>query len=215
MAHEFAAYGATVIRREITAYLKYKRGHYWLTTWAGGTMLHCRSRSGRAVLERWLGPDVSIAEGPLHRRLCSRRRWDVVPGRTAGPLHRRRCSPSCFAVVRQLANWTPKTPPPSRPNSPKSDRAHHNPRAFGNRTKHPMVSMNREEIATKVAHWLSSRRRIRTAYPVIVQIGRRFSSSGPIFASPQTNMAGPTLCDRRNATAAKPIETSLLSDRLF
>ena len=34
--------------------------------------------------------------------------------------------------------------------------------------------MNREEIATKVAHWLSSRRHIRTAHPVIVQIGRRF-----------------------------------------
>ena len=50
--HEFAAYGATVIRREITAYLKYKRGHYWLTTWAGGTMLHCRSQ----VVERfWNG----------------------------------------------------------------------------------------------------------------------------------------------------------------
>ena len=28
--HEFAAYGATVIRREITAYLKYKCGHVWL-----------------------------------------------------------------------------------------------------------------------------------------------------------------------------------------
>ena len=30
----FAAYGATVCGREITAYLRYKRGHYWLTTWA-------------------------------------------------------------------------------------------------------------------------------------------------------------------------------------
>ena len=50
--HEFAALGATVIRREITAYLKFKRGHYWLTTWAGGTMLHCRSE----IVERfWNG----------------------------------------------------------------------------------------------------------------------------------------------------------------
>lgn len=49
---EFAAFGATVVRREITAYLKYKRGHFWLTTWAGGTMLHCRSE----VVERfWNG----------------------------------------------------------------------------------------------------------------------------------------------------------------
>jgi len=49
---EFAAYGATVIRKDITAYLKYKRGHYWLTTWAGGTMLDCRSE----VVERfWNG----------------------------------------------------------------------------------------------------------------------------------------------------------------
>ncbi len=50
--HEFAAFGATVVRREITAYLKYKRGYYWLTTWAGGTMLQCRSE----VVERfWNG----------------------------------------------------------------------------------------------------------------------------------------------------------------
>jgi hypothetical protein len=34
--------------------------------------------------------------------------------------------------------------------------------------------MNREEIAIKAAHWLSSRRHIRAAHPVIVQIGRRF-----------------------------------------
>jgi hypothetical protein len=33
--------------------------------------------------------------------------------------------------------------------------------------------MNKEEIAIKVAHWLSSRRRIRAVHPVIVQIGRR------------------------------------------
>jgi len=50
--HEFAAYGATVIRRDITGYVKFKKGHYWLTTWAGGTMLDCRSD----VVERfWNG----------------------------------------------------------------------------------------------------------------------------------------------------------------
>ncbi|MGO9915280.1 MAG: hypothetical protein ACLQIB_11275 [Isosphaeraceae bacterium] len=50
--HEFAAYGATVCGREITAYVKYKRGHFWLTTWANGTMLDCRSE----VVERfWNG----------------------------------------------------------------------------------------------------------------------------------------------------------------
>ena len=50
--HEYAAYGATVVRRDITAYLKFKRGHYWLATWAGGTMLDCRSE----VVERyWSG----------------------------------------------------------------------------------------------------------------------------------------------------------------
>jgi hypothetical protein len=49
---EFAAYGATVVRRDITGYLRFKRGHYWLTTWAGGTMLDCRSE----VVERfWNG----------------------------------------------------------------------------------------------------------------------------------------------------------------
>ena len=34
--------------------------------------------------------------------------------------------------------------------------------------------MNKEEIATKVSHWLSSRRHIKMARPVTVQIGRRF-----------------------------------------
>ncbi len=33
--------------------------------------------------------------------------------------------------------------------------------------------MSKEEIAVKVACWLSSRRRIRAAHPVLVQIGRR------------------------------------------
>jgi hypothetical protein len=47
--HEFAALGATVVRRDITAYLKFKKNHYWLTTWAGGTMLDCRSE----VIERY------------------------------------------------------------------------------------------------------------------------------------------------------------------
>jgi hypothetical protein len=50
--HEYAAYGATVVRRDITGYLKFKRGHFWLTTWAGGTLLDCRSE----VVERfWNG----------------------------------------------------------------------------------------------------------------------------------------------------------------
>jgi len=50
--HEFAAYGATVVRRDITGYVKFKRGHHWLTAWSGTTMLDCRSE----VVERfWNG----------------------------------------------------------------------------------------------------------------------------------------------------------------
>jgi hypothetical protein len=50
--HEYAAFGKTIIGREITAYLKFKRNHFWLSTWAGGTMLNCRSE----VVERfWNG----------------------------------------------------------------------------------------------------------------------------------------------------------------
>ena len=33
--------------------------------------------------------------------------------------------------------------------------------------------MRKEEIAVKIAHWLSSRRHVKTAHPVLVQIGRR------------------------------------------
>ena len=63
--HEFAAYGATVCGRDVTGYVKFKKGHFWLTTWAGGTMLDCRSE----VVERYrnggLGPDVPFVEGSL------------------------------------------------------------------------------------------------------------------------------------------------------
>ena len=50
--HEYAALGATVIRRDVTGYVKFKCNHFWLTTWSGGTMLDCRSE----VVERfWNG----------------------------------------------------------------------------------------------------------------------------------------------------------------
>ena len=54
--HEFAAYGATICGRHITAYLKYKCGHYWLTTWSGGTMLNCRSE----VVDRYWNGGLSL-----------------------------------------------------------------------------------------------------------------------------------------------------------
>jgi hypothetical protein len=50
--HEYAAFGKTIRGREITAYLKYKKNHFWLSTWAGGAILNCRSE----VVERfWNG----------------------------------------------------------------------------------------------------------------------------------------------------------------
>ena len=50
---EYAAFGKTILGRDITAYLKFKTNHFWLTTWSGGTtMLDCRSE----VVERfWNG----------------------------------------------------------------------------------------------------------------------------------------------------------------
>ena len=53
---EYAAYGATVCGREISAYLKFKRGHYWLTTWSGGTMLDARSE----IVERFWNGGMAI-----------------------------------------------------------------------------------------------------------------------------------------------------------
>jgi hypothetical protein len=41
--HEFAAYGATVVGKEITAYTRLHNGEISLTTWNGKTMLVCRS----------------------------------------------------------------------------------------------------------------------------------------------------------------------------
>lgn len=62
--HEFAALGATVVRRDITGYIKFKSGHFWLATWAGGTMLDCRSE----VVERfWDGALVLLFRLPRSR----------------------------------------------------------------------------------------------------------------------------------------------------
>jgi hypothetical protein len=46
---EYVALGATVVRRDLTSYVKYKRNHFWLTSWSGGTKLDCRSE----VVERY------------------------------------------------------------------------------------------------------------------------------------------------------------------
>jgi hypothetical protein len=54
--HEFAAYGATVCGRHVTAYLKYKCGHFWLTTWSGTTMLQCRSE----IVDRYWNNGLSL-----------------------------------------------------------------------------------------------------------------------------------------------------------
>ena len=80
--HEFAAYGATVVRRDITGYIKVKSGHYWLATWAGGTLLDCRSEvigrywngglalmfrlpRGRFIVGYSLGDDGMLFRGEL------------------------------------------------------------------------------------------------------------------------------------------------------
>ena len=53
---EYVALGATVVHRDITGYVKFKCGHYWLTTWAGGTMLDCRSE----VIERYWNGGLAL-----------------------------------------------------------------------------------------------------------------------------------------------------------
>jgi hypothetical protein len=79
---EYVALGATVVRRDLTSYVKYKSGHYWLTTWSGGTMLDCRSEvverywhggmavmfrlpRGRYIVGYALGDDGSLFRGEL------------------------------------------------------------------------------------------------------------------------------------------------------
>ena len=78
--HEFAALWGDRLRRDITAYLKFKRNHFWLTTWAGGTKLDCRSEvverfwdGGLALMFRF--PRAGIIVGYAHRR-----RWHVCFG---------------------------------------------------------------------------------------------------------------------------------------
>ena len=54
--HEYSALGATVVRRDISGYVKFKCGHYWLTRWSGGTMLDCRSE----VVERYWNGGLAL-----------------------------------------------------------------------------------------------------------------------------------------------------------
>lgn len=53
---EFAAFGASVCGRNITAYLKQHHGRYQLTTWAGGTMLASRSE----IVKRFWSGELAL-----------------------------------------------------------------------------------------------------------------------------------------------------------
>jgi hypothetical protein len=53
---EYIALGGTVVHRDITGYVKHKCGRYWLATWAGGTMLDCRSE----VVERYWNGGLAL-----------------------------------------------------------------------------------------------------------------------------------------------------------
>jgi hypothetical protein len=53
---EYAAYGATVFRREVTAYLKFKKNHYWLSSWSGETKLASRSE----IVERFWDGSLAL-----------------------------------------------------------------------------------------------------------------------------------------------------------
>ncbi len=50
--NEFAAFGSTISKRSITAYLKKDRGTFHLTRWNGEVMLACRCE---VVKEFWCG----------------------------------------------------------------------------------------------------------------------------------------------------------------
>ena len=86
--HEFVALGATVVRRDLTGYVKYKRNHFWLTTWAGGTMLDCRSE----VVERfWNGGSALMFRLPKGRFIVG----DVIDGDGDGSLFRGELIDNC------------------------------------------------------------------------------------------------------------------------
>jgi hypothetical protein len=53
---EYSALGSTVIRRDISGYVKFKCGHYWLARWSGGTMLDCRSE----IVERYWNGGLAL-----------------------------------------------------------------------------------------------------------------------------------------------------------
>ena len=79
--HEYSALGSTVIKRDITGYVKYKCGHYWLARWSGGTMLDCRSE----IVERyWNGGLALLFRLPRGRFIVGY----VIDGEGEGSLFR-------------------------------------------------------------------------------------------------------------------------------
>lgn len=62
--HEFAAFGATVVGHQITAYTRSRNGSISLTTWTGRTMLACRCE---VVATYWDGPMALVFSLPRGR----------------------------------------------------------------------------------------------------------------------------------------------------
>ncbi len=60
---EYAALGATVDGRHLTAYTKVRAGRLTLTTWCGKTMLACRSEDAAAYADGSLAVVFSLAKG--------------------------------------------------------------------------------------------------------------------------------------------------------
>ena len=100
--HEYAAYGATICGREITGYVKFNRGHYWLTTWSGGTTLDCRSEVNERFWNGGLALMFRLPRGRFVVGYASGRRRHVVSGRVDRRLRPKR-------KPGTIVEWWPRT----------------------------------------------------------------------------------------------------------
>ena len=77
-----------LFRKDVTAYLKFNRNHFWLTSWSGGTKLDCRSE----VVERyWHGGMALMFRLPKGRYIVGY----VIDGDGDGSLFRGELIDNC------------------------------------------------------------------------------------------------------------------------
>ena len=181
------------------AYIKFKRNHFWLTTWAGGTMLDCRSE----VAERfWNGGLALMFRLPRGRFIVghvlaidgSLFRGELIDGCDEDEARHH-----CRMVAR---NWVELDAEERRTRIGRSLIERTKSSGVRQQQRTPEDFMTWKPPSQSPLALSDDIRQGRT--PVPVQIGRRIYSAARYTESQQTSFEDTALCDRRTAAVAQP-----------